>query len=343
VTPVGVDLTNALDCDNFGSSTMIADPARPSDLYTQFNCQGVWKSIDYGLTWTGPINRGVGGAGARGAGGLAIAQGPSGQPPILYSAGIRGTGTGFWKSTDGGVSWTNFKVVPGGGRQDFYPPVVDPFNPSHLIMSGHERNLVVESVDGGRTWSTVPIAAGMSQNGGTGMLFFINTGNPATTANTRLWSAQGSGGAIGTWRTTNGGSSWTRVESNEHPHGEMQIYQPDTSGVVYMSGLYSRLGWGVLRSTDFGQSWAHVGKTSPAAVVFGTPSKVYAMYAWACRSCSIDPEMQVAPIPGITGWVTASPPAEMVMGPAQTVTVFNGTHYIVVTANWLAGLWRYVE
>lgn len=41
VTPSGVDLVNALSCDNFGSSTMLADPARPSDLYTQFHCQGV--------------------------------------------------------------------------------------------------------------------------------------------------------------------------------------------------------------------------------------------------------------------------------------------------------------
>jgi hypothetical protein len=51
VTPSGVDLVNALSCDNYGSITMVADPARPSDLYTQFHCQGVWKSVDYGLTW----------------------------------------------------------------------------------------------------------------------------------------------------------------------------------------------------------------------------------------------------------------------------------------------------
>jgi hypothetical protein len=48
--PAGVDLVNPLSCDNYGSITMVADPARPSDLFTQFNCQGVWKSVDYGLT-----------------------------------------------------------------------------------------------------------------------------------------------------------------------------------------------------------------------------------------------------------------------------------------------------
>ena len=46
VTPNGVDLTNPLSCDNFGAITMVVDPARQSNLYTQFHCQGVWKSVD---------------------------------------------------------------------------------------------------------------------------------------------------------------------------------------------------------------------------------------------------------------------------------------------------------
>ena len=75
-------------------------------------------------------------------------------------------------------------MAPGGDRQDFYPPAVDPWDVDHLIMSGHEMNLIVQSHDGGRTWSSVPMADGMHQNGGTGFLFFINTGNPATTAKT---------------------------------------------------------------------------------------------------------------------------------------------------------------
>jgi hypothetical protein len=36
-----------------------ADPANPSHLYTMFHCQGVWKSTNYGTTWTGPINTGT--------------------------------------------------------------------------------------------------------------------------------------------------------------------------------------------------------------------------------------------------------------------------------------------
>ena len=110
VTPANVDLTNRLDCDNFGTTSIAADPAKPSQIYVHFDCQGVWRSTDYGVTWFGPVNIGVGGSGAKGAGGIAVARGADGQPPVLYSAGIRGTGIGFWRSMDGGVSWTRVSL-----------------------------------------------------------------------------------------------------------------------------------------------------------------------------------------------------------------------------------------
>ena len=343
VTPSGVDLVNPLSCDNYGSITMVADPARPSDLFTQFNCQGVWKSVDYGLTWSGPINTGRGGAGASGAGGLAIARGPDGQPPILYSAGIRGTGLGFWKSSDGGVSWTNYRVSPGGDRQDFYPPVVNPYDPNHLLMAGHHMSLIVQSVDGGRNWSSIAMADGMKQGGGTGSIFFIDTGRAETTRDTWIWTAEGTGGKIGTWRTSDQGRTWTQVDSNEHPHGQMQIYQPDNSGVVFMPALYSNLGAGVLRSTDYGKTWIRVGIEMNQATVFGTPKRVYAMYAWACGGCKLDPALQSAPQPGISGWARMPTPPEMAIGAAQAATVFDGTNYVILTANWRGGIWRFVE
>ena len=278
VTPSNVDLTNDLDCGNYGTQQIVADPARPSDLYAQFMCQGVWKSTDYGLTWQGPINTGTGGSGAKGAGGLAIARGAAGQPPILYFSSIRGTDWGFRRSLDGGVSWTKYTVASPSGRQDFYPPVVDPYNGNHLLMAGHEQNLSVQSFDGGQNWTVVPMVAGMNQDIGTAFFYFVNTGNAATTANTWLWIAQGAGGAVGTWRTSNGGSSWVKVDNNEHPHGNSQFYQPDTGGVIFMAGYNSALGWGVLRSTDYGQTWTHVGNALNEGVIFATPNKLYTMW-----------------------------------------------------------------
>lgn len=347
VTPANADVTNPLDCSNFGTQFVVVDPTRPSDLYADFNCQGTWKSTDYGQTFTGPINTGPGGAAAgNGAsGGLAIAANGT-NPPILYKSGIRSGsigGIGFWRSLDGGVSWTNFNVAPAGGRQDLNVPVVDPYDSNHLILSGHELAAVYQSTDGGMTWASVTLAAGMNEPGGTAGLAFVNTGTAATTRGTWLWIAQGTDGTYGTWRTTNGGTSWAKVERVEHAHGTSQVYQPDTSGTIYVAGLYSALGWGVLRSTDYGATWAHVGGNGSQNDVFGTPNRVYAGWGWACAHCNVDPSLQSAAQPGLTGWANITRPPVMTEGLASSAVTFDGTSYVIVTANWTGGLYRYVE
>jgi len=220
---------------------------------------------------------------------------------------------------------------------------VDPLNGDHVLLAGHEMNLLVQSFDGGRTWTSIPMNAGMNQNGGTAYLFFINTGNAATTATTWLYTGQDTNGTIGTWRTSNGGTSWQKVDNNEHPHGAGQYFQPDTSGVVFMAGARSASGWGVQRSTDYGVTWTHVGNTTNEAAVFGTPNRVYSMFSWACQRCTLSTNAQSAPLPGTAGWTSMTTPAGMSMGAAQAAVVFDGSRNVIVTANWMAGLWRYIE
>jgi len=152
VTPNNVSLASA-SCGNYGVETVQADPGNPSNLYFEAHCQGIWKSTDFGLTWTGPINTGTNGAQVSDcAGGITIWPGSTAATPTLYLACIRGSGLGFWRSTDGGVNWTTYFVAPSGSsRQDYYPPVVDPYDGNHLVMAGHEMNYIVESTDGGQT------------------------------------------------------------------------------------------------------------------------------------------------------------------------------------------------
>ena len=78
----------------------------------------------------------------------------------------------------------------------------------------------------------------------------------------------------GTWRTGDGGATWKRVESNEHGHGQAQIFQ--SGGVVYMAGVYGMMGWGVYRSTDLAATWTHVGASGGQNGVYGTGKYVYA-------------------------------------------------------------------
>jgi hypothetical protein len=185
----------------------------------------------------------------------------------------------------------------------------------------------------------------MNENGGTGAIFFIDTGSPFGTRVTWLWLAQTSGGTYGTWRTSDGGSTWNQVDKNEHPHGGSQIYQPlGQSGVVYMAGAYSDLGWGVLRSLDFGNTWTHVGGTGIEAVVFGTNKSAYSMYGWAIgEGMTVDPSLEIAPQPGLSGWSPAATPAGMSQGPGQVAVTSDGVHSIAVAACYNAGLWRYLE
>ncbi len=346
VTPSGVDLTDTLSCGNYGTQSAQVDPLHPSNVYTEFMCQGIWKSTDYGATWTGPINTGANGATVSDcAGGITVAPGTGGGVPTLYESCIRGSGFGFWKSVDGGVNWTNYFVAPSGSsRQDYYPPVVDPYDSNHLLMAGHEQDYLVESVDGGQTWANVSIASGMLENGGTGAIFFINTGNASTTRGTWLWMAQQSGGIYGTWRTANNGGTWTKVDNNEHPHGASQIYQPDNNGVVYMAGAYSTLGWGVLRSSDYGQTWTHVGGTGNETVVFGTSKNVYSMFGFPVGpGGSSNPSLEVAAQPGTGTWTAPGTPAGLTQGSGQMVVVNDGTHNIIVGGMWNSGVWRYIE
>lgn len=344
VTPPGVDLVTLL-CSNYGVQTIQQDPMHPSNLYTSFGCQGIWKSTDYGITWSGPINTGANAAIVSDcSGGLTISPTSTDTVPVIYQSCIRGNGIGFWKSTDGGVTWTNYSVSPGGINQSYYPPVVDPYNQSHLLMEGHEFDSTVESQDGGQTWTAVSLNSGMLMTNRSPVIFFINTGIASTTHTTWLWVGDNAGGVFGTWRTTNSGITWTQVDTNERV-GNTQNYQPDTSGVIYMVGNYSAHGSGVLRSTDYGQTWAHVGNSAVQSVIAGTANKVYSMYGYPVGLGQfVDPAFQLAAQPGTGSWATpGTPPGMSIEGAAGLCVTNDGTHNILLGAMWNGGIWRYVE
>lgn len=338
VTPSNADLTTAFACGNFGATSMASDPLHPSDIYTQFNCQGIWKSTNYGVTWTGPINTGSNGAAVGDCGGgVTISPNNTAPAAIIYETCIRGAGLGFWKSVDSGVNWTQYPITP-TSRQDYFGPSIDPYDPNHLLLIGHEFDSIVESVDGGQTWVSVPLAAGMLTTNQSGSVSFINTGNATGTRGTWLFVARS--GGFGTWRTTNGGTTWVQVDKNESGGA----YQFDASGVVFMPGFGSALGDGVLRSTDYGQTWAHVGLGGAEGSVWATSKNVYAMYGAAIGPTgSINPNFQVASQPGTGTWVAPGTPPGLADGAASITVVNDGTQNIFVGAMFNSGIWRYIE
>lgn len=111
-----------------------------------------------------------------------------------------------------------------------------------------------------------------------------------------------------------------------------------------MAGQGSALGNGVLRSTDYGQTWTHVGLNKQETVVIGSSKNVYAMVGYpAGPGNTVDPSEEVAVEPGTGTWVAPGTPAGLTQGPAQLALVNDGTQSIVLGAMWNGGLWRYVE
>ncbi|MEJ0099078.1 MAG: fibronectin type III domain-containing protein [Pseudomonadota bacterium] len=335
VTPSNAD-PNSAPCGFPGVSSVQADPAHPSNLYVQVHCQGIWKSVDYGASWTGPINTGTNGTQSRDCDGvITISKASTASVPTIFQVCVRGNAQGFWKSIDGGVNWTTYAITP-TARQDYLHPVVDPYDQNHLLLTGHEFDSLVESFDGGQTWSSVTVNSQMLQSGSNSYTEFLDTGSATTTRKTWLWISEGFG--IGTWRTTDSGATWTKVDGNGVFASSPQIHQPDKNGAVFIAGTGSALGEGVQRSSDYGRTWTHVGITTTESIVFGSSKNVYSM----CN-CS-NGGFQVGTLPGTGTWVAPGALAGPTIPPAGQVAVVNdGTHNILVGAMWNSGVWRYIE
>lgn len=360
VTPGNVDLTDNLDCSNFGTQTIQTDPSNPSTLYAEFNCQGLWKSTDYGATWAGPINTGTNGAVVGDcAGGITLGANSPGSAPTIYEACIRGgsitcTGctsgdaVGFWVSTDGGVDWTNVNITPlASGHQDVYPPTVDPYDPTHLLMTGHEQPYLLESFNSGSTWTQVANSSSLLASAGTAFASFVDTGSSASTKTTFFIINQDL--PYDMYLTTNDGGSWSNVDMATHQHGAYQSYQIG-SGKIFVAELYSAEGSGVISSTNGGATWTSSLNNSGETIVFATSKNIYTMNGWACNeggegnTCGVAPTLAILPQPGTGSWVSATTPSGMTgNGAAQAAVTTSGAHNIITASMWISGIWRYIE
>ena len=347
VTPSAIDLNGAsFNNDNYGVQDVVVDPARPSDLYA-FTCfQGVWKSADFGVTWT-KVNTGTGGASLDQGKLWTAAIEPNSQrdpstPPTLWTA-TGDSAAGVWKSADGGVSWTAHAVNNATAAQastnpyfgnDVYALDIDPGNSLHLIAGFHGYPGISESTDGGSSWTTVNVPSGI---GSSVYPFFVHTGAVATTSTTWLTQAQWDSNVNGIWRTSDAGVTWSHVASTlEHKHGSTQFFQPG-NGIVYAPSVNPN---GIFRSADSGKTWAQVG-TSLANAVFGTTNNLYSMDSFASNG-TYSPNIQTSTIDG-NSWTAMNPVPAMANGTKRAAVTFDGSHYIIVSGNWLGGIWRYAE
>jgi photosystem II stability/assembly factor-like uncharacterized protein len=244
-------------------------PGRPNVFYIGVNNGGVWRTTDYGHTWT-PIfdDQPTGSVGT-------VAVAPS-NPEVLYVGSGEGlqrpdlsTGDGVYKSTDGGKTWKYMGLRDG---QQIPTVLVDPKDSDRVFVAvlGHpyganaERG-VFRSTDGGRTWQKVLYK---DENTGAVALAFDPTN--AQTVYAVLWAArQGpwengawQGPGSGLYKSTDGGTTWRQLTKGlptpDEGLGRIGLcVAPNEPSCLYAVVDAPRLG-GIYRSDDAGESWRRV-------------------------------------------------------------------------------------
>jgi photosystem II stability/assembly factor-like uncharacterized protein len=309
----------------FGPGPVVVDPGHPSDLYMGGGGDGLWRSEDYGNTWT-RINSEIGYVPM----GLILAVAGT-EPATVWVAGYQVV----YKSTDGGVTFSDIPFE--GFPAELYSIVIDPYDDDHLISGLHEADGLVESFDGGETWEMIS-GVGFPGGGVSWYAYFIDTGEASTTRESWIAIAQNGASVV---TTNDGGANWTTpagIEGLNHTHGNAQIFQ--SGDMLFVPGVGGP-GDGVYRSEDLGATFTRVAD-GVASVAWGTDSHVYSMWGWACADCDLGASFKVAALPGDSFVMTEVPP-DLIIGANNVAVTSDGTHDIFVGTMWSSGVWRYVE
>jgi len=247
-------------------------PQQPNVFYMAAVNGGVWKTTDFGNTWSPIFDDQTSGS----VGALAVA--PS-DPNILYVGSGEGlqrpdlaVGDGLYKSADAGKTWMHLGLRD---AQQITAIVVDPKNPERVFVAvaGHpygpntERG-IFRSLDGGKSFEKV-----LYKDENTGAADVVmDTGNPQVLF-AALWAARvapwevRSGESFmisgsGLYKSTDGGNTWRSITKglpgSDDKIGRIGIaIAPSNPLRMYLS-LEAEKEPGIYRSDDAGESWQHV-------------------------------------------------------------------------------------
>jgi photosystem II stability/assembly factor-like uncharacterized protein len=236
---------------NYGVLSLAIDPQHPSTIFAGTHGYGVYKSTDYGASWSA-CNMAMGAEAVR-----AIAIDPK-SPSTLYGAMIT---YGVEKSTDGGATWY-FANWPGGTS---LAVAIDPQTSSTLYAAISGMMALVKSTDGGRSW--VPPNNPLIFSGTSVCALAIDPYAPST-----IYAGTMAYGFI--FKSTDGGSTWTEADNGLNSSWVFSLAIDPQSPNTIFAGTNN----GIFKSTNGGATWIEVNSTGANSLAIDqrVPSTVYA-------------------------------------------------------------------
>jgi hypothetical protein len=316
-----------------GTFAIAVDPVNQGTVYAGTLYHKLWKSTDCGATWK---------AIATGTNGMDVNRGMNWtlfldpiDPEVVYTNSGYGS-NGLFKSTDGGVNWTDIWSLasqPELGKSFQYNfanvIAIDPADHFHILLTFHEPCLaphpatcIVESKNGGTSWRIIDGEPSWNGNEGQ-VIFFLND------SKTWLWGSQSSG----FWRSGDGGESWEAISGMTTSHLQSSQLVRTKNGTFFVAGAD-----GIWRSPDGATStWKLVPDTGPIAgglVTDGT--NMYMSTCYFGNFCN--PRYLKSPESDGQKW-TQIPSPTMTQGGTMG---YDAGHHLLYSSNLAAGMWRVV-
>lgn len=329
----GIGMKHPSNQTQGGPFAMAVDPVNQGTVYVGTLFQGVWKSTDCGATWaaiaTGTnadnVNRGMN---------WTLAVDPQ-EPETVYTNSGYGS-NGLFKSTDGGVSWTDIWSIqsqPELGKSFTYNfanvIAIDPANHEHVLLTFHEACLpphpatcIVESMDAGDTWRIIDGEPTWNGNEGQ-VIFFLED------SKTWLWGSQ----TNGFWRSGDSGETWQEIAGMTTSHLQGSQLLRTAAGAFFVAGAD-----GIWHSSDGkADNWELVPETGP--IVGGLVSDGTTMFSSTCYFGDFcNPRYLTSAETDGQTWTALDSPMMSQGGNLG----YDKAHKLLYSSNLDAGLWRVV-